>query len=83
MDGVITFIDDASRKAKQILVQVKSGKVKSGDIRDLRGTIDRQGAAMGVFITLENPSRDMLTEAAAPWRSAIENPQSAIKSVAD
>ena len=79
MDGVITFIDDASRKAKQILVQVKSGKVKSGDIRDLRGTIDRQGAAMGVFITLENPSRDMLTK--PPPRlggsqSKIRNPQS-------
>ena len=77
VDGVITFIDDASRKAKQILVQVKSGKAKSGDIRDF-GRIDRQGAAMGVFITLENPSRDMLTK---PPRlggpqSKIRNPQS-------
>lgn len=76
MDGVITFIDDARRKAKQILVQVKSGKAKSGDIRDLRGTIDRQGAAMGVFITLENPSRDMLTKPPPRLRFAIENPQS-------
>jgi site-specific DNA-methyltransferase (adenine-specific) len=65
IDGVITFIDDASGKAKQVLVQVKSGKVKSGDIRDLHGTIDREGAAMGVFITLETPSRDMQAEAAA------------------
>ena len=44
-------------------MQVKSGKVKSGDIRDLRGTVEREGAAMGVFITLEEPSRDMRTEA--------------------
>ncbi|MBM4421994.1 MAG: site-specific DNA-methyltransferase [Chloroflexi bacterium] len=65
IDGVITFIDDASGKAKRALAQVKSGKVKSGDLRDLRGTVDREGAAMGVFITLENPSRDMLAEAAA------------------
>ena len=64
IDGVITFIDEKDGKAKRALVQVKSGKVKSGDIRDLRGTIEREGAAMGVFITLENPSRDMVTEAA-------------------
>jgi site-specific DNA-methyltransferase (adenine-specific) len=62
IDGVITFIDDATGKAKQVLVQVKSGKVKSGDIRDLRGTLDRENAAMGVFITLEPQSKDMLTE---------------------
>jgi site-specific DNA-methyltransferase (adenine-specific) len=39
IDGVITFIDDASSKPKQVLVQVKSGHVKSRDIRDLRGTM--------------------------------------------
>jgi len=63
IDGVITFIDELGGKPKQILVQVKSGKVKSGDIRDLRGTIEREGAAMGVFITLEDPSREMMAEA--------------------
>jgi site-specific DNA-methyltransferase (adenine-specific) len=65
IDGVITFIDEANAKPKRILVQVKSGKVKSGDIRDLRGTIEREGAAMGIFITLEESSRDMKTEAVA------------------
>lgn len=64
IDGVITFIDDNSGKPKRLLVQVKSGKVKSGDIRDLKGTIEREKAAMGVFITLEPPSKDMKTEAA-------------------
>src|SRR5215203_427189 len=63
IDGVINFIDDRGSKPKRILVQVKSGKVKSGDIRDLRGTVEREEAAMGVFITLEEPSRDMKTEA--------------------
>jgi len=65
IDGVITFIDDASGKAKRVLVQVKSGKVKSGDVRDLHGTVEREEAALGVFITLETPSRDMQTEAAS------------------
>lgn len=63
IDGVVTFIDDNTGKPKRVLVQVKSGKVKSGDIRDLVGTIQRENAAIGVFITLENPSRDMTTEA--------------------
>jgi DNA modification methylase len=63
IDGVINFIDDRGSKPKRILVQVKSGKVKSGDIRDLRGTVEREDAAMGVFITLEDSSRDMRTEA--------------------
>ncbi len=65
IDGVITFIDDKNGKAKRILVQVKSGKVKSGDIRDLRGTVEREKAAMGVFITLEPQTKDMNTEAVA------------------
>lgn len=65
MVDLITFIDDATGKPKRALVQVKSGHVKSGDIRDLRGTVQREGAALGVFITLETPSRDMLTEAAS------------------
>lgn len=63
IDGVITFIDDAYARPKRVLVQVKSGHVKSGDIRDLVGTVQRENAAIGVFITLEPPSRDMLTEA--------------------
>ena len=64
VDGLINFIDEAGGKPKRVLVQVKSGHVKSGDVRDLRGTVEREGAAIGVFITLEKPSRDMMTEAA-------------------
>jgi site-specific DNA-methyltransferase (adenine-specific) len=63
IDGVINFLDDNSGKPKRVLVQVKSGKVKSGDIRDLVGTLQREQAAMGIFLTLEPPSRDMITEA--------------------
>ena len=33
-------------------------------IRDLRGVIEREGAASGVFLTLTEPSRPMITEAA-------------------
>lgn len=64
IDGVITFIDDSSGKPKQALVQVKSGQVKPGDVRDLKGTVAREKAQVGIFITLEAPSKDMTTEAA-------------------
>ena len=63
IDGVIAFIDDNTGKAKRVLVQVKSGHVNSSYIRDLKGTLQREQAAIGVFITLEPPSKDMITEA--------------------
>ena len=62
VDGIITFLDD-TKKANQVIVQVKSGHVTSQTIRDLRGTIEREKAAIGVLITLEPPTRDMTTEA--------------------
>ena len=65
IDGVIAFVDDNTGKAKRVLVQVKSGHVSSRDIRDLVGTIQREQAAIGVFITLEFPTRDMKMEAAS------------------
>ena len=46
-----------------MIVQVKSGKVQASHIRDLKGTIEREGAAIGVFITLEKPTQAMVKEA--------------------
>jgi site-specific DNA-methyltransferase (adenine-specific) len=61
IDGIINFINEKN-KTERVLIQVKSGHVKSGDIRDLRGALEREEAAIGVFITLEEPSKDMNTE---------------------
>jgi site-specific DNA-methyltransferase (adenine-specific) len=63
IDGVMSFIDDATNKPKRALVQVKSGKVSSRDVRDLVGTVQREKAQMGIFITLEEPSAPMRKEA--------------------
>lgn len=65
IDGVITFIDDAPGKPKRVIIQVKSGHVTSQVVRDLRGTVEREKAAIGVLITLETPSKAMEAEAAA------------------
>ena len=62
IDGVIHFIDGPHRSAHKAVVQVKSGKVSSPLIRDLKGTVEREKAALGLFITLEDPTRDMRTE---------------------
>jgi len=63
IDGLINFIDDDSGRAKRALVQVKSGHIKSGDIRDLVGVLEREKAEIGVFITLEAPTAPMQKEA--------------------
>jgi len=63
IDGIMTFRDSANGVDKRIIVQVKSGKVSSRDIRDLNGTVDREkNAVMGVFVTLEPPSHNMELE---------------------
>ena len=63
IDGIIPFIDDPKGKTSTAIVQVKSGHVKSGDIRDLIGTVQNQEAAFGIFITLEEPTPEMITAA--------------------
>jgi len=64
IDGIINFIDDKSGKAKRIIVQVKSGEVNAGQIRDLKGVLEREKAAIGAFITLKEPTAPMEKEAA-------------------
>jgi len=65
IDGVIHFFDDTSGRAKKAVVQVKSGHVKVGDVRDLKGVVEREKAEIGFFITLESPTSPMLKEAGA------------------
>ncbi|MCY3907954.1 MAG: site-specific DNA-methyltransferase [Anaerolineaceae bacterium] len=65
IDGVLGFVDGSGRRQRRrrVPVQVKSGGVSSSDIRDLRGTVEREDAAMGVFVTLAEPTGPMQREA--------------------
>ena len=63
IDGVVHFIDGPRRATRKAIVQVKSGSVSSPHIRDLKGTVEREKAALGLFITLEEPTSAMRTEA--------------------
>jgi site-specific DNA-methyltransferase (adenine-specific) len=62
IDGVAYFQGDQDTPDK-IIFQVKSGKVKAGDIRDLQGTMTLNEAAIGIFITLQTPTKDMIQTA--------------------
>ena len=63
IDGVLYFVDGPRRGMEKAIVQVKSGKVSSPHVRDLKGTVEREKAALGLFITLEEPTSAMRTEA--------------------
>jgi len=76
IDGRIFFHDDAqSQKTKQVVLSVKAGTVTVAQVRDLLGVVQREKAAIGVLITMEEPTRNMNTEAAAagfyqsPWQT--------------
>ena len=65
VDGMLYFIDGPRRTPHKAVIQVKGGRVSSPQVRDLRGVVEREGAALGLFISLEPPTRDMRQEAAA------------------
>lgn len=64
VDGLLYFYDDESKTPRKGVVQVKSGHVKVGDIRDFSHVIEREKAVLGLFVTLEEPTGPMKKEAA-------------------
>ncbi len=64
IDGYLHFRDD-DKKPQTAIISVKGGGIKSGDIRDLKGTMEREGAALGIFLTLNPATREMAKEAAS------------------
>ncbi len=66
VDGRLFFHDSAeSADIKQVVVSVKAGQnVGVAMVRDLRGVVEREKAAMGVLITMEVPTKPMRSEAA-------------------
>ncbi len=65
IDGRIYFHDeDAGGPTKQIILSVKGGHVDVKDVRELHSVVKREKAAIGVLITLEDPTKPMRKEAA-------------------
>lgn len=66
IDGRLFFHDESGGgKSKQIILSVKGGHVEHSHVRDLRGVLDRENAQIGVLITLDEPTKPMLKEAAS------------------
>jgi len=87
IDGEIVFLEPGN-KPKRVLVSVKSNDVVNPSmIRDLRGVIERENAAIGLFICLTPPTDGMLKEALAAGKykhpSGKEYPRLQILSIAE
>ncbi len=68
IDGNIYF-----GKTNRAIVSVKAGEnISVGMIRDLHGVIGREGAGIGVFLTLTPPKKTMIAEAAAAGQFHME-----------
>ncbi len=65
IDGLIFFQDD-EKGAKKIIVSVKGGEnVTRTMIADLKNSVEREKAEIGLFVTLAGATRPMITEAAS------------------
>ena len=74
IDGRLYFHDEGPTKTKQVIISVKAGQnIGVGMVRDLGHVVQREGAAIGVLITMREPTGPMKTEAVSagfydsPW----------------
>jgi site-specific DNA-methyltransferase (adenine-specific) len=67
IDGIIYFKPDGKRTEKAI-VEVKGGSTGVKDIGRLAQVMEREKAAMGVFVTAQLPTSAMIKDAAAVGR---------------
>jgi site-specific DNA-methyltransferase (adenine-specific) len=73
IDGRIYFYHPESGEAEQIIISVKAGHTGRAHVHELRGVVDREQAAIGVLLTLQESTKPMREEAASagfydsPW----------------
>ncbi len=66
IDGLLWITVGDKNHTEKVIVQVKGGAhVVRSDIATLIGDVGREKAAIGLFITLTEPTREMIKEAAA------------------
>jgi DNA modification methylase len=63
IDGRIIFQGDKPGTFESVILSVKAGKTGSAHVRDLKGVLDREKAAIGVLISMQEPPGPMKTEA--------------------
>ncbi|MCP5059365.1 MAG: restriction endonuclease [bacterium] len=74
IDGCLYFNEGGRRsETKEIVLSVKAGRTGVAHVRDLRGVLEREGATIGALLTMQDPTKAMISEAAAaglyesPW----------------
>jgi DNA modification methylase len=65
VDGIKFFQDVDRVGARKIIVSVKGGGLKADDVRALNHVRERESAEIALFISLENPTKGMLADAAS------------------
>jgi DNA modification methylase len=73
IDGRIIFQGDKPGTFESVILSVKAGNTGAAHVRDLKGVLDREKAAIGVLISMQEPTSPMKTEAvtAGFYESAI------------
>ena len=74
IDGRIVFYERGPTDIKQIILSVKAGaNIGRHFVHELHGVVEREGAAIGVLITMAKPTKPMREDAASagfyqsPW----------------
>jgi site-specific DNA-methyltransferase (adenine-specific) len=73
VDGIFGFVEK-DKKTRTIMVQVKGGDVLNpGMVRDLIGTVKKERAAIGLLVTLQEPTKGMtkLAVHSEPYKSEL------------
>lgn len=63
IDGKIVFQGDRPGAFESVIISVKAGHTSVAHVRDLRGVLDRDKAALGVLISMQVPTGPMIEEA--------------------
>ncbi len=63
IDGRVIFQGEKAGIYESVIISVKAGKTGSAHVRDLKGVMDREKAAIGVLISMQSPTAPMKTEA--------------------
>ncbi len=67
IDGFL-YARDVKRQTHRVIISVKGGHYGPAAVRDLKGVVEREGAAAGLLLALNAPSTEAKAEAASAGR---------------
>ncbi len=65
IDGIKFFYDVHDEEARKLIVSVKGGQLKADDVRALNHVREREGAEIGILLSLHEPTAKMKSDAAS------------------